>query len=98
MIAAAMTNHRPVGGPSLAAQPYGVAAPFSVLMPPEPTTASLGGTFGRYRIRLAKNGSDRLAACRLRFNVFNVEMGEGLSASIPPGGSLIARPRHECRG
>ena len=94
MIAAAMTNHRHVGGPSLAAQPYGGVAPFSVLMPAAATTASLAwrdiepivdGTFGRYRIRLAKDGSDRLAACRLRFNVFNVEMGEGLSSSYSTG-------------
>jgi putative hemolysin len=94
MIAAAMTNHRHVGGPSLAAKPYGGVAPFSVLMPAAATTASLAwretepivdGTFGRYRIRLAKDGSDRLAACRLRFNVFNVEMGEGLSSSYSTG-------------
>jgi putative hemolysin len=85
MIAAAMTNHRHVGGPSLAAQPYGGVAPFSVLMPPAATAASLGGTFGRYRIRLAKDRSDRLAACRLRFNVFNVEIGEGLSSSYSTG-------------
>jgi putative hemolysin len=95
MIAAAMTNHRHVGGPSLAAQPYGgVAAQFSVLVPPAATTAAqawrdtepiVEGTFGRYRIRLAKDGSDRLAACRLRFNVFNVEMGEGLSSSYSTG-------------
>src|ERR1700691_1530102 len=85
MIAAAMTNHRHVGGPSLAAQPYGGVAPFSVLMPPAATTASLGGSFGRYRVRLAKDGNDRVAACRLRFNVFNVEMSEGLSSSYSTG-------------
>jgi hypothetical protein len=69
MIAAGMTNHRHVGGPSLAAQPYGGVAPFSVLMPPAATAASLGGTFGRYRIRLAADRSDRLAACRLPFSL-----------------------------
>jgi putative hemolysin len=85
MIAATMANHRHVAGPSIAAQPYDVAAPFSVLMPPAATAASLGGTLGRYRIRLARDRSDRLAACRLRFNVFNVEMGEGLSSSYSTG-------------
>src|ERR1700679_579767 len=94
MIAAAMTNHRHVGGPSLAAQPYGGVAPFSVLMPAAATTASLAwretepivdGAFGRYRIRLAKDGSDRLAACRLRLKVFNVGMGEGLSSPHSTG-------------
>ena len=83
-----MSNHRHLGGSSLAAQPYGV------LVPPAAATASqawcdtdqiVEGTFGRYRIRLAKDGSDRLAACRLRFNVFNVEMGEGLSSSYSTG-------------
>ncbi len=45
----------------------------------------VSGTFGRYRVRLAKNGKDRIAACRLRFNVFNLEMGEGLSSSYSTG-------------
>src|ERR1700733_4527698 len=85
MIAATMANHRHVAGSSFAAQPYGVAAPFSVLMPPATTVASLGGKLGRYRIRLAEDRSDRLAACRLRFNVFNLEMGEGLSSSYSTG-------------
>ena len=43
------------------------------------------GTFGRYRVRLAEDARDRLAACRLRFNVFNIEMGEGLSSSYSTG-------------
>jgi putative hemolysin len=43
------------------------------------------GTFGRYRVRLAQDGNDRIAACRLRFNVFNVEKGEGLSSSYSTG-------------
>ncbi len=45
----------------------------------------VSGTFGRYRVRLAKDARDRLAACRLRFNVFNIEMGEGLSSSYSTG-------------
>jgi putative hemolysin len=47
--------------------------------------AHVSGTFGRYRVRLAQDGNDRIAACRLRFNVFNVEMGEGLSSSYSTG-------------
>jgi len=95
MIAAAMTNHGDVGCPSLAAQPFGVVATqVSALVPPPSTAASplwrdtdpvVTGSFGRYRVRLAKNGNDRVAACRLRFNVFNVEMGEGLSSSYSTG-------------
>jgi putative hemolysin len=40
---------------------------------------------GRYRMRLAKSGADREAACRLRFKVFNVELGEGLEGSYETG-------------
>ena len=53
--------------------------------PDTSTPAYVSGTFGRYRIRLAENAHDRFAACRLRFNVFNVEMGEGLSSSYSTG-------------
>ncbi len=40
---------------------------------------------GRYRLRLAEGAEDRDAACRLRFRVFNVELGEGLESSYQTG-------------
>jgi putative hemolysin len=40
---------------------------------------------GRYRLRLAETAEDREAACRLRFNVFNIELGEGLESSYETG-------------
>jgi putative hemolysin len=40
---------------------------------------------GRYRLRLAESAEDREAACRLRFRVFNIEMGEGLESSYQTG-------------
>jgi putative hemolysin len=40
---------------------------------------------GRYRLRLAKTTEDREAACRLRFKVFNIELGEGLESSYETG-------------
>jgi putative hemolysin len=40
---------------------------------------------GRYRLRLAENAHDREAACRLRFKVFNIELGEGLESSYETG-------------
>ncbi len=40
---------------------------------------------GRYRLRLAETSEDREAACRLRFKVFNIEMGEGLDSSYETG-------------
>ena len=40
---------------------------------------------GRYRVRLAETIEDRDAACRLRFRVFNIELGEGLESSYRTG-------------
>jgi len=40
---------------------------------------------GRYRLRLAHTVEDRDAACRLRFKVFNIELGEGLQSSYRTG-------------
>jgi putative hemolysin len=40
---------------------------------------------GRYRLRLAESAEDREAACRLRFKVFNIELGEGLESSYETG-------------
>jgi putative hemolysin len=40
---------------------------------------------GRYRLRLAETSEDRDAACRLRFRVFNIELGEGLESSFQTG-------------
>ena len=40
---------------------------------------------GRYRLRLAHGPDDREAACRLRFRVFNIELGEGLESSYATG-------------
>jgi putative hemolysin len=40
---------------------------------------------GRYRLRLAESAADRDATCRLRFKVFNIELGEGLADSYNTG-------------
>jgi putative hemolysin len=40
---------------------------------------------GRYRVRLAESTADRDAVCRLRFKVFNIELGEGLESSYRTG-------------
>ena len=40
---------------------------------------------GHYRLRMAQNVEDRDAACRLRFRVFNIELGEGLESSYQTG-------------
>jgi len=40
---------------------------------------------GHYRVRLAESQQDVDAVCRLRFRVFNVELGEGLESSYDTG-------------
>jgi putative hemolysin len=40
---------------------------------------------GRYRLRLAQSVEDRDAVCRLRFRVFNLELGKGLESSYQTG-------------
>ncbi len=40
---------------------------------------------GRYQLRLAETQTDREAACRLRFKVLNIELGEGLQSSYDTG-------------
>lgn len=42
-------------------------------------------SFSKYRSRLAQTAADREAACRLRFEIFNLELGEGLLASYETG-------------
>jgi putative hemolysin len=46
---------------------------------------SIHAEVGRYRLRLAETAEDRNAACRLRFRVFNIELGEGLESSYRTG-------------
>jgi putative hemolysin len=52
------------------------------LAPPKPRVHA---EVGRYRLRLAETLEDREAACRLRFKVFNIELGEGLESSYQTG-------------
>ncbi|MBV8674710.1 MAG: GNAT family N-acetyltransferase [Acidobacteriaceae bacterium] len=40
---------------------------------------------GKYQIRVAQSLSERESACRLRFRVFNIELGEGLISSYSTG-------------
>jgi putative hemolysin len=57
-----------------------------VLAPPAAVPARrIQADVGRYRLRLAETAEDREAACRLRFRVFNIELGEGLESSYETG-------------
>jgi putative hemolysin len=52
-------------------------------LPPRKT--GIHAEVGRYRLRIAESAADRDAACRLRFKVFNIELGEGLESSYRTG-------------
>jgi len=54
-------------------------------LPESSITHRIHAEVGRYRMRLAESTEDRIAACRLRFRVFNIEMGEGLESSYQTG-------------
>jgi putative hemolysin len=54
-------------------------------LPSAPPTPRIHAEVGQYRLRIAETPEDRLAACRLRFKVFNIELGEGLESSYQTG-------------
>ncbi len=54
-------------------------------LPLPPSRPAIHAEVGRYRLRLAESAEDRDAVCRLRFKVFNIELGEGLEASYQTG-------------
>ncbi len=71
------------GGPdALASLP---APTLTLSLPARSVTHRVHAEVGRYRLRLAQSIEDRVAACRLRFRVFNIEMGEGLASSYETG-------------
>ena len=53
--------------------------------PASPAKPRIHAEVGRYRLRMAESQEDRDAACRLRFKVFNIELGEGLESSYQTG-------------
>jgi putative hemolysin len=56
-----------------------------LFLPAAPAKPRIHAEVGRYRLRLAETVEDREAACRLRFKVFNIELGEGLASSYRTG-------------
>lgn len=50
-----------------------------------PAATFAATSFSKYRSRIAQTSAEREAACRLRFEVFNLELGEGLLASYQTG-------------
>lgn len=73
----------PMSPPSSSAPPI---APTSPVDPARPAAARAGRRApADYRIRLARSPSDLRAAQRLRFEVFNLELDEGLAGSYDTG-------------
>ena len=58
---------------------------YSPSLPLVPAKPHIHAEVGRYLVRLAETAEDREAACRLRFKVFNIELGEGLESSYRTG-------------
>jgi len=60
---------------------------YSTYLPslPQAPKSRIHAEVGRYKVRLAQSLDDREAACRLRFKVFNIELGEGLESSYRTG-------------
>ena len=61
------------------------APSLTLSLPAHTITHRVHAEVGRYRLRLAQSIEDRIAACRLRFRVFNIELGEGLASSYQTG-------------
>ncbi len=71
------------GGPnSLVSLPSPILAPS---FPAHSVLHRIHAEVGRYCLRHAQSSEDRVAACRLRFRVFNIELGEGLESSYETG-------------
>jgi putative hemolysin len=61
----------------------GLASPTEA--PARNSSSRIHAEVGRYRVRLAESVADRDAVCRLRFKVFNIELGKGLESSYETG-------------
>jgi putative hemolysin len=59
--------------------------PFVPVLPDAETQPRICIETGKYQIRVAQSLEEREAACRLRFKVFNIELGEGLASSYSTG-------------
>jgi len=73
-------------GRSYEIETAGGSHPQPQVAPPHPALQPwISIEVGKYQIRLARSEAEREAACRLRFRVFNIELGEGLMSSYSTG-------------
>jgi putative hemolysin len=63
----------------------GGTTPYPAILPNAALQPRISIETGKYEIRVARSLAEREAACRLRFKVFNIELGEGLSSSYSTG-------------
>lgn len=59
--------------------------PYAAPLAPAEPKPRLHAEVGRYGLRMAESAEDREAVCRLRFRVFNIELGKGLESSYRTG-------------
>ncbi|MEL7310087.1 MAG: GNAT family N-acyltransferase [Pseudomonadota bacterium] len=64
----------------------------AIARPQEALSAAVAQRLGRYNLRLARTEADAQALYRLRFEVFNLELNEGLAASYQTG---LDQDRHD---
>jgi putative hemolysin len=65
--------------------PFPIQTVVPMALPAVARRPSVHAEVGQYRLRLAESVADRDAACRLRFKVFNIELGKGLESSYETG-------------
>ena len=76
----------PLWDVSLSGPAAGGGVAIASIPPPAISTKSrIHAEVGRYQLRLAQSVEDLDAVCRLRFKVFNLELGKGLEASYETG-------------
>jgi putative hemolysin len=74
-----------ISGAGIASTPVSTPKFSAPLIAPPHAYPRVHAEVGRYRLRLAESVADRDAACRLRFKVFNIELGKGLDSSYETG-------------
>jgi putative hemolysin len=75
----------PAAGGLYDVEPAGRPRPQPAAVPQPALQPWISIEVGKYQIRLARSLTEREAACRLRFRVFNIELGEGLISSYSTG-------------
>ena len=76
---------RSIGGESVMSSTQLIQNSIDIRRPDADLVSAVSQEIGKYRLRLAMNAADAEALYRLRFEVFNLELEEGLEASYQTG-------------